>query len=178
MTQHVHITQTALPDGLLAAQACRLLDEVRGFLDHDLDAARQGMSRLSELLTVRPVQTPSPEPARGGLAPWQRQRVARHIEENLEGPVHLEAMAAVAARSVCYFSRAFKVTFGETPHAYVMRRRVRRAQDLMLTSDEPLSHIALACGFADQAHLSRLFRREVGQTPSAWRRAAEPRMAA
>jgi len=87
-------------------------------------------------------------------------------------------MARVAARSVCYFSRAFKVSFGETPHAYVMRRRVRRAQELMLNSDEPLSHIALACGFADQAHLSRLFRREVGATPSAWRRAAEPRLAA
>jgi len=177
MTLQVQITQTPLPDGLLAAQASRLLDEVRSFLDHDLDAARRGMSRLTALLT-RPVETPLAEPTRGGLAPWQKQRVARYVEDNLEGPVLLEAMAGVAARSVCYFSRAFKVSFGETPHAYVMRRRVRRAQDLMLSSNEPLSHIALACGFADQAHLSRLFRREVGETPSAWRRAAEPRLAA
>jgi AraC family transcriptional regulator len=44
------------------------------------------------------------------------------------------------------------------------------AQRLMLTTQEPLSQIALACGMADQAHLSKLFRRGVGETPGAWRR--------
>jgi AraC family transcriptional regulator len=39
----------------------------------------------------------------------------------------------------------------------------------MLGSDEPLAQIALACGFADQAHLARIFRRETGTAPSAWR---------
>src|SRR5690606_2306493 len=66
--------------------------------------------------------------------------------------------------------RAFKESFGTTAHMHIIRLRLELAQRLMLTTDEPLSQIALACGLADQAHLSKLFRREMGETPSAWRR--------
>jgi AraC-like DNA-binding protein len=53
---------------------------------------------------------------------------------------------------------------------YIRRRRVERAQQLMLLSQESLAQIALACGFADQAHYCRVFRSVVGVSPSAWRR--------
>jgi AraC-like DNA-binding protein len=72
--------------------------------------------------------------------------------------------------SMGYFSRAFRQTFGESPFAYIMRRRVRRAQQLMLTSRRPLSQVALECGMCDQSHLCRVFRRVVGINPNAWRR--------
>jgi AraC family transcriptional regulator len=52
----------------------------------------------------------------------------------------------------------------------VTARRLQRAKSLMLESNEPLSVIALLCGFTDQAHLSKLFRQHVGETPGAWRR--------
>jgi transcriptional regulator GlxA family with amidase domain len=52
-----------------------------------------------------------------------------------------------------------------------MRRRMERAQGLMLTSNASLAHIALECGFADQAHLSRLFLQFTGESPASWRRA-------
>jgi AraC-like DNA-binding protein len=51
-----------------------------------------------------------------------------------------------------------------------MRLRVEKAQSLMLMTDERLSHIAIASGLADQAHLTKLFRRFVGETPNSWRR--------
>jgi AraC family transcriptional regulator len=69
---------------------------------------------------------------------------------------------------VSHFCRAFKESFGTTPHMQIIRLRLELAQRLMLTTAEPLSQIALACGLADQAHLSKLFRREVGETPRSW----------
>ena len=72
--------------------------------------------------------------------------------------------------STSHFFRAFRQTFGESPHAYIMQRRIRRAQELMLTSRLPLSQVALECGMCDQAHFSRAFRRIVGTNPNAWRR--------
>ena len=73
--------------------------------------------------------------------------------------------------SPAHFSRAFRTSFGCSPLEYVTRRRMERAQGLMLSTDIPLSQIALDCGFADQAHFSRLFRRVVGESPRVWRRA-------
>jgi AraC-like DNA-binding protein len=55
-------------------------------------------------------------------------------------------------------------------HGYVMRKRVEMAQELMLSTSEPLSSIALICGLSDQSHLTRWFRRVLGQTPAFWRR--------
>jgi transcriptional regulator GlxA family with amidase domain len=60
---------------------------------------------------------------------------------------------------------------GDSPHGYVMRRRMERAQGLMLSTDASLAQIAADCGLADQAHFSKVFRRFAGESPAAWRRA-------
>jgi len=106
----------------------------------------------------------------GQLAGWQVKRVNRFIDENLTEPILLKDMSAVAQRSTAYFCRAFKRTFGRSPHAYLIDRRVKLAGDLMLESDAPLSEIAQAAGFADQSHFCRHFRQVTGETPAAWRR--------
>ena len=108
---------------------------------------------------------------RGGLAPWQVRRVTDHIEEHLSSTIRLQDLAGIARLSHSHFCRAFKESLGHPAHAYVMRRRVHRAQGLMLTTTEPLSQIAALCGMADQAHFCKLFRRLVGESPNAWRRA-------
>ncbi|MCC8934767.1 helix-turn-helix domain-containing protein [Rhizobium sp. 'Codium 1'] len=82
----------------------------------------------------------------------------------------MDALAAVTRLSVGHFSRAFKVSYGEPPTLYVMRKRVSLAQQLMLTTEEPLCQIAACCGLADQSHLSKLFRRYIGTSPLAWRK--------
>jgi AraC-like DNA-binding protein len=109
-------------------------------------------------------------PPAGGLAPWQVRRVQRHIEANLSSRLATADLAALVGLSENYFARAFKISVGAPPHAFVISRRVAQAKTLMMESDLPLSQIALAIGLSDQAHLSRLFRRHVGTTPSAWRR--------
>jgi AraC family transcriptional regulator len=109
--------------------------------------------------------------SRGGLAPWQIRLVTTHIDANLEVTITTEALATVARLSLSHFMRAFRVSFGASPHRYIVRRRLERAQGLMLTTNAPLGQIALDCGLADQSHFARLFHKSVGETPGAWRRA-------
>jgi transcriptional regulator GlxA family with amidase domain len=113
---------------------------------------------------------PPAAPARGGLAPWQVLRVKTHLEANLDSTVRAGDLAAIARLSPGHFSRAFKGSLGVAPTAYIAGRRVARAQTLMLTTNEPLCQIALACGFYDQSHLTRVFRRCAGSSPRDWRR--------
>jgi AraC family transcriptional regulator len=145
-----------------------LLDDVRRAMERNPNATRAAVSQLVTFLT--PPDAVQPANARGGLAPWQKRKVDRYLRENLDRTVRLNAVAEQVALSVSYFSRAFKESFGTTPHTHILRLRLELAQKLMLTTEDPLSQIAFACGLADQAHLSKLFRRLVGETPNAWRR--------
>ncbi|MBO9710165.1 MAG: helix-turn-helix transcriptional regulator [Caulobacter sp.] len=136
-------------------------------LDSDPSAARALLARAARLVEARP----APAPAQSGLAPWQARKVQAHIDQNLDTAVAIGDLARIAGLSLGYFSKAFKRTFGETPHAYVVRRRVEAAKTLMLTTREPLSQVAYQCGFADQAHFCRIFRKVADTTPASWRRA-------
>ena len=109
-------------------------------------------------------------PANTRLAPWQARRALDFIEMNLVHAIRVKELSAVARLSPSYFSRAFRADFGEPPYAYIVRRRVYRAQEMMRRTDKPLAFIAVACGLADQSHLTRLFRRIVGISPASWRR--------
>jgi len=163
------ISRPAIRDRKDFTAALSILDEVRRALERNfLDGARTAALRLSSSL-AQPDQAEK-MCARGGLAPWQRRKIDRYLREHLEHPVQVDELAQQIPLSVSHFCRAFKETFGDTPHAYLIRLRLELAQETMLATDEPLSQIALASGFADQAHLSKQFRRVVGETPSAWRR--------
>jgi AraC family transcriptional regulator len=108
---------------------------------------------------------------RGGLAAWQVRTLTTYIDANWNASLSCEVLARLTKLSVSYFARAFKCTFGCPPHVFLLRRRMERAQGLMLKSNAPLSEIAIECGFADQSHMSRLFRQYTGESPAAWRRA-------
>jgi AraC-like DNA-binding protein len=150
---------------LFAALTCALNDE--------RDSAEDSLSRaaaiLQQVAAVQPL--PPRQEIKGGLAPWQIRRVTSYVETKLDMPIRSSELAAIAGLSPCHFSRVFRDSFGCSPLEYVTRRRLEHAQGLMLSTDAPLSQIALDCGLADQAHFSRLFRRFVGETPRAWRRA-------
>ena len=95
--------------------------------------------------------------------------VTAYMEANLGLHIPLRQLAEIAHLSVEHFCRAFKGSFGERPRAYLMRRRMAYAKELMLSTNLPLSQVALACGMADQAHFSNVFRRMTGKPPSRWR---------
>jgi AraC family transcriptional regulator len=106
----------------------------------------------------------------GGLANWQAKRVLAHIEANLASKLGTDDLANIAALSRSHFSRAFRLSLGLSPMAYVAMRRVERAKALISSTREPLAEVALACGFADQPHFNRRFRNLIGVSPGRWRR--------
>ena len=97
-------------------------------------------------------------------------RVFTFIESNLDRAIRIEELAAITKLSRSHFSRAFRSTAGEPPLAFVIRRRIERAERLILLTDRSLAQIALDCGMADQSHLTKLFRRVYGMSPGKWRR--------
>ncbi|WP_448110098.1 helix-turn-helix domain-containing protein [Luteibacter jiangsuensis] len=163
-----------LPTEEEESNVTRLLEQALTSAETDIATTRACVARVAALLEREAsVARPAAPPRRrvgAGLAPWQARRVAAHVDENLGYSITIDQLATIAGLSSSYFCRAFKDSFGDPPHAYIMRRRVERAQTLMLQTREPLSQIALACGLSDQAHLCNLFRRLVGQSPSQWRR--------
>jgi len=95
------------------------------------------------------------------------------LEETPGEPPSLEALAGIAGLSVAEFARGFRTATGESPHAFLTRRRIERAQELLRgRSALPLADLAVMLGFADQAHFSRRFRQVTGTTPSRFRRGA------
>jgi AraC-like DNA-binding protein len=124
--------------------------------------------------TTSPSATRRPSRASGArLLSWQARRIHEYIEAHLGQRILVSDLSGVIQRTEAHFSRAFKRTFGRSPHAYLMSRRLEWAAQLMLSGNSPLCEIALRCGFTDQAHLCKQFRQHKGTTPAAWRRARE-----
>jgi AraC family transcriptional regulator len=108
----------------------------------------------------------------GGLSRIQCRLLVQYIDDNLDGNISLADLAGVARLSVFHFLRKFRAEFGCPPHAYVMRRRIEHAQRQLARRDIPLKVVAANCGFSDQSHMTRLFRRLLGTTPAEYRNAA------
>lgn len=160
----------------LAKSLAKLLETARRELDSDHIAAKASLMTASSILQSEIERSSGANGSRpGALAHWQIVRVRAFIEENLDSNICVSDLSAVARLSPAHFSRSFKQAFGEPPHAYAIKRRLERACHLMATTSESLSEIALSVGFADQAHLCRLFRRTFGQSPSIWRRGHKSR---
>ena len=143
------------------------------FLESDREAARRCLNDASVLLapasrSCDPISGRLFHP--GGLARWQARRAVAHIEANLESKLEVRSLAELVSFSKSHFSRAFKRSLGLPPMAYVMLRRIERAKTLMTSTSQQLTDIALICGFADQSHLNRSFRKLIGVSPGRWRR--------
>jgi len=107
----------------------------------------------------------------GGLPARRLERILDYIEENLAQPIALRQLAELAGTGIRHFERAFRQAAGMPPHAYVLRKRVALAQNLLL--GEPrlaIDEIALRSGFSSSSHLASTFRRQTGYSPSAFRR--------
>ena len=154
--------------------AIRILDAALQIWDKDRAQAKSQIKVAAAMLRSDidglPIRAAPAGRAGHGLAPWQVRKVREFIDASLDSKIRLQDCASQTGLSANHFSRAFKAAFGTTVVDYIHRRRVERAQQLMLTSEQPLSQIALSCGFADQAHYCRVFRAVVGLSPNAWRR--------
>jgi AraC family transcriptional regulator len=107
---------------------------------------------------------------KGGLAPWQMRRATELLHENIHGRVRLAELARECGLSASHFARSYKISFGMSPHQWLIRHRIERAKELMSGTRSSLMEIAIQSGFSDQAALTRTFRHVVGVAPGSWRR--------
>jgi AraC family transcriptional regulator len=151
------------------------------------DALRQGtedgiyIDSIAQMMAVhlarqhstysKPMRIP-PAFATSGAPGWKMRRLLDYIEQHLEGDLSLENMAQVAEISPLYLPRAFKGALGQSPHQYVLSRRIERAKKMLRDTSMPVVDVALACGFSSQSHLAHWFTRHVGVSPAVYRKQA------
>lgn len=109
----------------------------------------------------------------GGLSTWQERLAKEIMDASLLGGIGLADLAAQCGLGTSQFAHAFKRSTGVAPYQWLLRRRIARARELIAGHPISLADIAAMCGFADQAHLTRLFARHVGVPPAAFRSALQ-----
>jgi AraC family transcriptional regulator len=145
-------------------------------LESDCQGARRCLNDVLALLGPAPEEEGAEDRVArgvfepGGLARWQARRALAYIDAHLGSRLDVPMLAKLVSFSKSHFSRAFKQSLGLPPMTYVKMRRIERAKALMTSTDQQLTDIALICGFADQSHLNRSFRRVLGVSPGRWRR--------
>ncbi len=155
----LNLAQTLKPTLRLPARGSGL------FVEHLTLALVTHIAQAHGGLTTRESQH------RGGLAPWQMRRAKEALLANLNGKISLQEVARTCDLSLSHFSRSFRQSFGEAPYQYILKARVEAAKSMIRQRHMAMAEISLACGFADQSHMTRVFSREVGVSPVAWRRA-------
>ena len=166
-----HKTAVSVPDPTVAS----LSEIIRPALSQPDEANRLALDHVTLALAAHVLERygglrRAGGPPKGGLAPWQERRARDALSANLLGELSLVELARDCGLSVSHFSRAFRRTLGMPPHRWLLSLRVGRAKELMLATNDLLADIALACGFNDQSHFTRVFTAIAGVSPGAWRR--------
>jgi AraC-like DNA-binding protein len=167
------------PDYPVRLRTVRGGDTLFALVSTPVAAARGRVGKLDSTLLTQPrVQLLddlqrhfAAESPRRGLPPGGLRRVTEYVAAHLAEDLTLDKLAAHAGLSVHHFARAFKMSTGMPPHRYLLQQRIQRATELLEHTAQPIVDIALAVGFADQAHFSRSFHSLAGLTPSQFRRA-------
>jgi AraC-like DNA-binding protein len=152
-----------------------ILTEARQVAHADPVGARCYVERALDLLSgerPKPVVVEKRAICSGGLAAWQALQAKAMIEAHLCGRLPIAEIATAVRLSPSHFARAFKRSVGCPPHQYMLKRRIEYAKGRMRDGEQSLAEIALDCGFSDQAHFTRCFKRCEGETPTAWFRRA------
>ena len=160
-----------LRDRLISQLVSTIANEVAGGLFDTIlvDALNTALAVQVIRLCRDPAAT-MPAPS-NGLSRERLKRVYDYVEGRLDQRLSLTDLAAVSCLSPYHFSRSFKQTVGVGPQRYITQRRLERAKTLMRRTNLPLALIAQEAGFADQSHLTSVFRREIGVTPGHYRAA-------
>ncbi len=112
----------------------------------------------------------APAPATNPLVDRLRTQIDHYIDAHLDQSFGMRDLAALVDQPEAAFAQAFKAVYGQTPHQYVLARRIARAQELLATGELPLAEVAYTCGFASQSHMTDVFRQKLGVAPGRYRK--------
>jgi AraC-like DNA-binding protein len=98
------------------------------------------------------------------------------IDTRYADPLDVPTLPARAGASPAHFARRFRATFGETPHQYVLARRLERAQFLLRETDRSVAEVCVDVGLRSVGSFTTSFKRSVGMTPTAYRELARAPM--
>ena len=99
------------------------------------------------------------------------RHVKKYMEENLQNNLSLDELVSETNYSRGHFLKMFRAATGTTPHQYLTERRIERAKSMLREAGViSLIDIAAWCGFSSQSHLTQVFRKQIGVTPSAFKR--------
>jgi AraC family transcriptional regulator len=132
-----------------------------------LDTAEQEIATAlvnGHAVSHRPAQT-----YRGGLGSGRLRRIQELVDAKMEDDLNLDELAQSVALSTAHFARMFRKSTGETPHQFVLRQKIERAQALLRADDARVLDVAVACGFKTQQHFAQVFRDVVGVSPTEYR---------
>ncbi|EPJ48371.1 MAG: helix-turn-helix, AraC type [Osedax symbiont Rs2] len=107
---------------------------------------------------------------KGGLAPKVLLQVCDFMQSNFSRQIFLAELAAIGQLSEYHFCRMFKLSTAQTPQEFLLNIRIERVKQQCRNTKLKLSEIALCCGFSNQSHMGRSFKRVVGATPSQYRK--------
>ncbi len=127
------------------------------------------LEHLVALVGLRLGRTEVEETDRGRLGRLLLRRLTDYIDARIEGSISLTELARIAEMPVDTFARHFKAETGMAPYAFVIRRRVQCAENLLRNSTMPIVSMAFELGFSSQSHFTSAFKRITGTTPSAYR---------
>jgi AraC family transcriptional regulator len=157
-------------DHRLEALCWLLMEEVEGRCPHG-PPYFEGLGHALAVGVLSAVRDQTHGGRRVLAVPPGIRRVVQNLETDFARDLSLAELAAQAELSRCHFAQVFRQLTGHAPHQYLLRVRLSHARKLLAqeNQDLSLSDIAAACGFSDQAHLGRHFRRAFGTTPAAFR---------
>jgi len=157
--------------------AARILELLSREVPNQEPSARLFVDQAIDLLCIHLVRAHSSfaalalEAPRGGLADWQLRRVTQYMREHLAEEIGLDELAALVNLSRFHFCTAFRKATGQTPHNWLMILRIEEARRLLETPALAVTDVALAVGYQTPSSFAAAFRKLVGTTPSAYRRA-------
>ncbi len=157
------------PSAIAAARRLRALLMIEAVPDP------LGIEALAAALISRALRTDAQPPR---AAAWMTGRrlaqIDELIEDRLDDRLSVQHLAVSLGLSAGFFARAFKAAVGQSPHDYIIDRRLARARRMIASLDMRLDEIALASGFLSHAHMSATFRNRFGFAPSQLRRSGKP----
>jgi AraC family transcriptional regulator len=169
------IPQVSISDPVIQQLALALKLEIQtGCMSGRLYGELLGTALAARLVQNYTVRKPLLGFKANGLPQSQLKRVIDYIKANLTQDLSILDLATLTGISESHFSRSFKQSTGISPYQYLMQQRVERAKQLLENRSIAISTIALDCGFANQTHLTKVFRQMTRMTPKAYQKRLSP----